>query len=182
MPNRFIGGCVTAGVSSSTVDLVSAPRLARVVTAALLVTPVRLGLGCVVLAGARLAGAESTPAALAFVSAAGGTTFVILNDPRRRLWRRRAALGPAPLDARYLSRLELVRAAIFPSTVGVTVLAAVALVVGQATLAALLAGVLAGMGFASLAAGVDWLLRERQEGREYFTEPDGPRVFERVRG
>jgi hypothetical protein len=164
------------------VVIASGPRLARVVTAALLVTPVRIVLGCVVLVAARLVGAEPTPAALAFGTAAGGTAFVILNDPRRRLWLRRTEPGPAPLDARYLSRLELVRAAIFPSTVGVTVLAVVALAVDRATLAALLAGVLAGMGLASLGAGVDWLLRERQEGREYYSETDGARIFERVRG
>ncbi|TMM07798.1 MAG: hypothetical protein E6G02_00725 [Actinobacteria bacterium] len=151
-------------------------------TAALLVTPVRIALGCTVLIAARVAGAGSTAAALAFASLAGGTLFVIVNDPRRRFWRsRRGAPLPAPDDAHYLSRAELVRSAIFPSTVGVTVLAAVAIVIGRDTLAAGLAGVLAGMGLASLAAGVDLLLRERQTGCEYYAESNGNQTFERRR-
>jgi len=65
--------------------------------------------------------------------------------------------------------------------VGVTVLAAVAIVIGRDTLAAGLAGVLAGMGLASLAAGVDLLLRERQTGCEYYAESNGNQTFERRR-
>jgi hypothetical protein len=154
------------------------PRLGRVVTAALLVTPLRIALGCAVLVAARVAGAESTPAALAFATFAGGTLFVIVNDPRRHVWRRRRGDPlPVPLGARFISRLELLRSAVFPSTVGVTALAAIAIAVGSDTLAAACGGVLTGMGLASLAAGVDMLLRERQDRCEYYAEMNGHRVF-----
>src|SRR5262249_4446051 len=110
------------------------PRLGRVVTASLLVTPLRIVFGCAVLVGARVGGAAATPATLAFTSLAGGTLFVIVNDPRRRFWRRRrGAAVPAPLGARFLTRRELVRSAVFPSTAGGTGLAPGALGVGRQT-------------------------------------------------
>jgi hypothetical protein len=82
-----------------------------------------------------------------------------------------------PLGARFISRSELLRAAVFPSTVGVTVFAAVAIALDRATLAASFGGVLTGMGLASLAAGIDVLLRERQTQCEYYAETNGHRVF-----
>ncbi len=154
------------------------PRIGRVVTAALLVTPLRIALGCAALVAARVAGAGSTPAALAFGTLAGGTLFVIVNDPRRRFWRsRRGDPIPVPLGARFISRSELVRFAVFPSTVGVTALAAVAVAIGRDTLAAGFGGVLAGMGLASLAVAVELALRERQDDCEYYAETNGNRLF-----
>ena len=159
------------------------PRLARVATAALLVTPIRIGLGCIVLVAAWLAGAPPAGAVLAFGTALVGTAFVVLQDPRRRLLARRRTPGPIPVEARYLTRLELVRSSLFPSTVGVTALAAISLVIASATLAALLGGVVAGMGLASLASGLDLVRRERRAGRELYAEVDGRRrMFERDRG
>ena len=58
---------------------------------------------------------------------------------------------PAPADAQYETRAQAARAAVFPSTVGVFVLAAVALVLSP-TMTALLGGGLAGMGVASAVA------------------------------
>jgi len=155
------------------------PRLCRLSTTALLVTPLRIALGCGVLVAARVAGAASTPAALAFGTLAGGTLFVILHDPRRRIWRSRGGAPlPVPLGARFLTRTELVRAAVFPSTVGVTALAAAAIALDNDTLAAGFGGVLAGMGLASLAVAAELLHRERQDGCRYYAETRGSRVFE----
>lgn len=113
------------------------------------VIPIRLALGVVLLIAARLAGAGSGPALLAFAIGALGITVAIFNDPRERF-----AHGPlepldAPTDARIAPRWHQALAATLPSTVGVGALALIALV-PQPTLAALLAGVCAGLGFAAL--------------------------------
>ena len=65
--------------------------------------------------------------------------------------------------------------ALFPSTVGVTLLAAAALAVDP-RLAAILAGALAGMGTASLAYGVQLAWWEWRRGVRLLTGPGG-RVF-----
>ena len=113
------------------------------------VIPIRLGLGVALLGAARLAGAETGPALLAFVVGVLGITFVIFNDPRARFLRRDVDPIDAPRDALVAPRWRQALAATLPSTVGVAVLACIALV-PQATLAALLAGVEAGLGVAAL--------------------------------
>ena len=60
------------------------------------VIPIRLGLGLVLLGGARLAGAANGPALLAFVIGALGITFVIFNDPRARFVRREVERADEP--------------------------------------------------------------------------------------
>jgi hypothetical protein len=113
------------------------------------VIPIRLGLGLVLLGAARLAGAGSGPALLAFVVGVLGITFVIFNDPRARFLGRDVDPIDAPPDALVAPRWRQALAATLPSTVGVAVLACIALV-PQPTLAALLAGVEAGLGVAAL--------------------------------
>lgn len=115
-----------------------------------LVIPVRLGLGLVWLVAARLTGAGGGPALLAFALGAFGLTFAALNDPRGRLLH--GALEPldAPPGAVVDPRWRQALAAMFPSTVGVSLLAAIALI-PQPILAALLGGgASAGLGFAAL--------------------------------
>jgi hypothetical protein len=97
------------------------------------VIPIRLALGVSLLVAARLAGAASTPALLAFVSGVIGITFLLFNDPRARFVQPRA---------------EPVQAPTLPSTVGLAVLALITLI-PQPTLTALLAGVCAGLGVAA---------------------------------
>jgi hypothetical protein len=118
---------------------------------ALLVAPIRLALGVVWLAAARLAGAGGAQAVLAFVVGALGIVLAAFVDPRARL-----AQGPlepleAPPDAVVAPRWRQALAATIPSTVGVSILAAIALA-PQPTLAALLGGVSAGLGLAALIA------------------------------
>jgi hypothetical protein len=117
----------------------------------LLIGPIRLVLAIVLLAAARTAGGSSTGTLVAFAAAALAMAFLLPNDPRARF--RRAQDGPAALpgDARVAPAWQHAAHAALPSTVGVTVLAAVILPF-RPTLAALLAGILAGLGLAALYA------------------------------
>jgi hypothetical protein len=113
------------------------------------VIPIRLALGLALVGAARVAGARSGPALLAFVVGVFGITFVIFNDPRARFIRRDVDPLDAPPDAEIPPRWRQGLSATLPSTVAVAVLACVALV-PQPTLAARLAGVEAGLGVAAL--------------------------------
>jgi hypothetical protein len=114
-----------------------------------LVIPVRFGLGLVALGAAMLAGAAAGPALLAFVLGFLGIAFTIFNDPRARFLQRDVEPEPLPADAVVASPAQHLLAAMLPSTVGVAVLAAIA-VVPKPVLAALLGGVCAGLGLAAL--------------------------------
>jgi hypothetical protein len=113
---------------------------------ALYVTPIRLGLGLVWVAAARLAGAPAAGSLLAFAGGAFVTVFTLYNDPRSRFLPRREP-EPAPSGAPVAGRLRQALAASLPCPAGVSVLAAVALGF-QPTLAALLGGISAGLGLA----------------------------------
>jgi hypothetical protein len=115
----------------------------------LLVIPIRFGLGLLTLVAAVLAGAARGPALLAFVLGLLGIAFTIFNDPRARFLRREVEPLPLPADAVVASRTRQAFAATLPSTLGVTALAAIALV-PRPVLAALLGGVCAGLGLAAL--------------------------------
>jgi hypothetical protein len=122
----------------------------------LLVGPLRLVLSGAFLVAARAAGATSRPALLAFVGGAFGVAFLAWSDPQARFFPASREPGELPADARVAPAwLHAVHASL-PSTAGVSLLAAVALVF-QPTLTALLAGVLAGLGVAALVAayGID---------------------------
>jgi hypothetical protein len=113
---------------------------------ALFVAPVRIALGVVWLVGARAAGSPSAGALLAFAGGVFVTAFTLANDPRARFLRGPEP-KPAPPDAPVASAARQALAALMPSTVGVSVLAAAALAF-QPTLSALLAGICAGLGVA----------------------------------
>ena len=113
------------------------------------VIPIRLGLGVALLGASRLAGAQSGPALLAFVLGVFGITFVIFNDPRARFAQGNVEPLELPAAAEIAPRWRQALAATLPSTIAVAVLAAIALV-PQPTLAALLAGVEAGLGVAAV--------------------------------
>lgn len=127
----------------------------------LLVGPLRLVLSLVWLEVAGIAGASSTPAFLGFAAGAFGAAFLVSNDPRALF--RRVGEEPAelPADARVAPAWLHAAHAAFPSTVGVSLLAAVALAI-RPELTALLGGVLAGLGLAAL------LIAYRTDGRLYL--------------
>ena len=113
------------------------------------VIPIRLGLGLLLLGAARVAGAQNGPALLAFVLGVFGITFVIFNDPRARFVQGTVEPLELPVGAEIAPRWRQALAATMPSTVAVAALAAIALV-PEPTLAALLAGVEAGLGVAAV--------------------------------
>jgi hypothetical protein len=112
------------------------------------VIPIRVALGVLLLVAARVAGAANTPALLAFVTGVVAITFLLYNDPRARFVRPQGEPAEAPSDAQIAPRWRQALAATLPSTVGLTVLALVTML-PQPTLAALLAGVCAGLGVAA---------------------------------
>jgi hypothetical protein len=115
----------------------------------LLVIPIRIVLGVALLGAARVAGAESAPALLAFAIGVVGIVFVIFNDPRARFAHGTVQPLQLPPDASVAPRWRQALGASIPSTIGVAILALIALA-PQPTLAALLAGVEAGLGVAAL--------------------------------
>ena len=93
--------------------------------------------------------------------------LVVAVDPRRHLLRLPDEPPEAPAEAVEDRLGRLVVSAVFPSTVGVAALAVAALGF-EPTLAALLAGILAGLGVAALLFGIDLLLSERRTGVRLF--------------
>lgn len=110
----------------------------------LLIGPLRLVLAVAWLGAARAVGGSGSAALLAFAAGTFATAFLVWNDPRARLRRVRD-----PADAGVAPAWRHAVHAAFPSTVGVSTLAAVMLAFNS-TLTALLAGILAGLGLAAL--------------------------------
>ncbi len=114
----------------------------------LYVAPIRLGLAVVWFFAARAAGVGQPSAALAGAGGIFVIVFVAFNDPRGRFLPDREP-GPVPPEAGFARPLRQALAATLPSTVGVSVLAAVALAF-QPVLTALLGGISAGLGVTGL--------------------------------
>lgn len=149
-------------------------RLVPVSTQLLLLTPIRLGLGAAGLGAAALVGRPG-PALLAFGVGTLGAAIALSADPRYS----RDLLGevpPVPDGASYSSKRELALRGIFPSTVGVVALTAIALFF-DATLAALLSGVLAGMAASGFIAWMNLESIERRNDYRLYVERKGKRVF-----
>ncbi len=151
--------------------------LARLSLAALLVAPVRIALGLVGLGIAVALDEDGRSAVLAFAIGAFGTAFALVADRRGGILAQRSEPEPAPADASFESRLMLVRKAMMPSTVGVSVLAAIAFAAGQPGLGALLAGAVAGMGLTSLFYGAVTTARERASGAALYLDRREGRLY-----
>ena len=130
------------------------------------------------LAAAIALGLDRTVAMLGFAFGAIVLLVSVLADPRRRFLASDQEPQPVPSDARYDSKAELALSAIFPSTVGVGVLMAIALAFDR-TLAAVLAGALAGMGLAAVEGAVRIAEQERREGLQFFRERGGKALYAR---
>jgi hypothetical protein len=152
-------------------------RLWRLLDRLVLVAPIRFALGgaCTLLAWA--AGARGSVAAAAFALGCTGLALVALSD-RRAVLLGRVQRAPVPDDATFEGRLATALAACLPSTVAVTALSLVALVF-EPTLAALLAGGIAGLGLAGLVSGLRLALQEREEGVELFVARGSRLLYER---
>ena len=138
----------------------------------LLIVPVRLVLALAGLVGARLLGVDPGPS-LALFGLGAGLIFITMlakSRPRSRFWQRvgeAKALEPGtPVEAwpRTLAR------AAWPSTIGVSVLTAIALPI-DAGLAAVMAGLMGGMALWGLISGVEVAAWERSQGVRLFATP-----------
>jgi hypothetical protein len=114
----------------------------------LLVIPIRIVLGIALFAAARIVGSHPTGALLAFATGLFAIVFFLFNDPRARFVHGAADALPFPEEATLAPRWRQALAATIPSTIGVAVLAVIALFF-EPTLGALLAGIEAGLGVAA---------------------------------
>jgi hypothetical protein len=129
---------------------------------ALLIGPVRLALALGALTLARARGVDAGAAAGLFAFGAGVLLFAVLASSRRRRdWARIAEAQPAPVNASVEPRWRSLVAATYPSTIGLTAVTAIALPLDPG-LAALLAGILAGLGLAALLFAAQFVLWERE--------------------
>lgn len=135
----------------------------------MLIAPVRLVLGIVFLAAARAAGGATGATFLAFAAGVFAMVFLVPNDPRARFRGARGEPAELPAGASVAPAWLHALHAALPSTVGVSVLAAVTLAF-QPALAALLAGILAGLGLAAAfrAYAMDGRLYVNPQGGELF--------------
>ena len=150
-----------------------AVRLSPALAGQLLVAPVRLVLGGLGLLAALLRGLDGGPALVAFALGALGFAVVLLSAERYFL---QVEPDPAPPDAEVQSHAEALRGAVWPSTVGVAALLAIA-VAANPTLAALLGGVLAGMGIAALLSATQTYVNQRALGGRLLVDRKAKLVY-----
>jgi hypothetical protein len=117
----------------------------------LYVAPLRVALGFVWVGAALLAGASAPGAWLAFATATFAMVFLRFNDPRARFLPRGGDPVPLPEDATIATPARQAWRALFPSTIGVSVLAAIALTF-QPILSAFLGGIALGLGVSGVVA------------------------------
>lgn len=124
------------------------------------IVPIRLGLGFVFLAAARLFGVSAGTSARLFGFGAFIFALAMLTSRRRRrFWRRAAEATPIDAAAPIGGWVSTISRSMFPSTLTVAALTALSLPFNP-ELAALLAGVLAGMGVVGLVFAVELVLWE----------------------
>ena len=135
------------------------------------IVPIRLGLGFVFLGGARALGVTAGGSARLFGLGAFLFALAMLTSRRRRLfWVRAAEATTIDAGAPVADWVWTIARSMFPSTLAVTALSAVALAANPA-LAALLAGILAGMGIVGLVFAVELLLWERNRNVRLLSTP-----------
>jgi hypothetical protein len=165
--------------ATATDDPRAAPALIETRAQALSIAVIRLVLAAAGLAAAVAAGARAGAAAALFLAGAVILFVAVLGGRRRRLvWFRldeaESLARPGSLESRGRSALR----AAYPSTIGLTVLVAIA-AWPQPGLAALLAGILAGLGGTALAFAAQLEAWERRRGIRVLAEPGRRgRVFE----
>jgi hypothetical protein len=136
-------------------------------------------LGVVFLLLALATGARNDSSVLAFVVGTGVVAFAALADRRALLLRGDVDPEPLPAEVVHERVWRAVASAAYPSTLGVSVLALIALVAGKAVLAALLGGVVAGLGVASGVGLVTLLVWEHERGARLYVAADGRRFVDR---
>lgn len=153
------------------------PRLVRALHHPLVLAPVRLLLSALVLGATFVAGAGLSSGLLAWALGAFLGFFVLSTDRRFLLLEQRVP-ARVPAGATVDAWWRVLAADIFPSTVGLTALAAVALS-AKPVLAAVLAGILSGMGSASVVGCARVTASERRSGaRLLYERRSGQRFYE----
>jgi hypothetical protein len=145
----------------------------------LLLTIIRLALGLAGLGAALALGGSGAATTGAFVLGSLGAAFTLAAD-RRFVPRKLEEPLALPSEALVLPAWRAALVGLFPSTAGVSLLAAVSLAF-ETTLAGLLAGVLAGMGVAGAASLLALGEFERRRSIHLLGERGGRRVFSRPR-
>ena len=119
---------------------------------------------------ARVRGLDPGPAAGLF---ALGTGLLLIALPasvtRRRGSRRVVEAGPLPEGVPLMPHRQALALAMYPSTIGLTAVTAIALVVSP-ELAAVLAGILAGLGLAALYSAGQLALSEHELGGHLYAQ------------
>ena len=151
------------------------PKLRRCVDRLVFVAPIRFALAAICLGCALAAGAMEPGALVAFVLGCFGLALAALTD-RRAVLLGRAERLPVPDGSHFVGRWDAALSACVPSTVAVTGMSLLALIV-EPTLAALLAGAVAGLGVAGLLMGLQVALQEREEHIWLYVAGGGPRVL-----
>ena len=146
------------------------PTVYRVVHQRVALSCIRFVLAAASFAGSIAAGARGSAAGVGLALGAGVCCLALLTD-RRWLLLRRPAAERLPDRARRAGLGRAVLSGTMPSTVGVAVLAAVSLAF-EPPLAAVLAGILAGMGIVGLASCAEVALWERREGQALFADAE----------
>lgn len=139
------------------------PAVYRVGPQRLILSCIRLCLAALAFTASIVAGAENGAAGVGLALGAGISCLALLTD-RRWLLLRAPTAEPLPEGARRAPLHRAVANGLFPSTVGVAVLAAASLAF-EPILAALLAGNLAGMGIVGLVGWLEVVLWERRHGQ-----------------
>lgn len=146
----------------------------------LLILPVRLVLGLLGLAAARALGVSPSASIWLFGLGAGLFGLAMLTTRRRSTFFERAGRAQEIDGARAVeSRLRTLARSAFPSTLAVSALTAIALPI-NASLAALLAGILAGMAVVGSVFGFELVQWEESRGVRLFALPgQGRELFAR---
>jgi hypothetical protein len=142
----------------------------RVVHQRLVLSGVRLGLSAAGFVGAIAAGADGAAAGVALALGAGICGLALVTD-RRWLLLGQPTAEPLPDGAGRAPLTRAVASGMLPSTAGVAVLTAAALVF-QPILAAVLAGILAGMGIVGLVSAMEVVTWERQHHARLLADFD----------
>jgi hypothetical protein len=143
-----------------------------------LILPVRLALGLAGLVAARALGVSQTASVWLFGLGAGLFALAMLPTRRRRTFFERAGQAEAIEGAVAVeSRARTLARSAFPSTLAVSALTAIALPI-DAGLAALLAGILAGMALVGLVFAVELVRWEQSRGVRLLAAPgQGRKLF-----
>jgi hypothetical protein len=149
------------------------PQVVRLSLRTRVLAPIRAGLSALGFAAAMLDGAQLESALLAWALGAILVSIVLAGDPRGR---RSTAPEPLPGEAVPETWAQIARTDVFPSTVGVALLTAVALLFNP-VLAGLLAGILGGMALMTMVARVQVAVAERRFNGVLYVQRGTRRLY-----